>query len=591
MYTSHFQLKEIPFSIAPDPAYLYMSPRHQEALGHLLYGTGKYGGFVQLTGEVGTGKTTIIRTLLTQKLEGVDAAMIHNPRQSEREFLQSICDELGVPYSREDLTLKTLVDALNAFLLQQHEKGRRTVLIIDEAQQLAPEVLEQVRLLTNLETAKEKLLRIMLVGQPELAELLARNDLRQLAQRITARYHLTPLSAAETDEYISHRLKVAGGAPTLLTPAAIKAVYRHSGGIPRLINVICDRALLGAYSQSARQVTVETVNAAAGEVLGVPVRAAAAPKAAAVNLPALAAAAKPSLRWLEAGLAVAAVALAGVLVFRYWHAAPSKKPAALAQQSPPPVDAGYVVPEPDAPPLPPAQPAPQAAKPSKPASQMAAPAPAATPAAAPQAVAKPAPSSAADLARAASAPLNQQMLKLGRLWLPGFKASRSEAPCRSLHRSRLECLRGSSEWSELAAMNTPAILTLSFGKNDLRYVLLQGLGNGSATLLGPKGKQVVSMKQLDPLWTGEYLTLWRRETDEMLIGPEIRGEPIQWLRQRLAQRLGKPVGNPENGRWDNELKTAVQRFQSANGIRPDGIAGARTLLALGGPGPRLRKNG
>ncbi|MES2884749.1 MAG: AAA family ATPase, partial [Pseudomonadota bacterium] len=165
MYTQFFNLREMPFSIAPDPAYLYMSPRHQEALGHLLYGTGKYGGFVQLTGEVGTGKTTIIRTLLAQRLDNVDVAMIHNPRQSEREFVQSICDELGIVYDKANPTLKTLVDALNAYLIERHTAGRRTVLIIDEAQQLAPDVLEQVRLLTNLETSKEKLLRIMLVGQ------------------------------------------------------------------------------------------------------------------------------------------------------------------------------------------------------------------------------------------------------------------------------------------------------------------------------------------------------------------------------------------------------------------------------------------
>ena len=209
MYTEYFQLREMPFSITPDPAYLYLSPRHQEALGHLLYGTGQYGGFVQLTGEVGTGKTTIVRTLLEQKLPDVDVAMIHNPRQSEQEFVQSICDELHVVYP-QPVSLKTLVDALNEHLLRTHAAGRRTVLIIDEAQNLEPAVLEQVRLLTNLETAKAKLLRIMLVGQPELSALLSRPDLRQLSSRISARYHLTPLSAQETREYIEHRLRIAG---------------------------------------------------------------------------------------------------------------------------------------------------------------------------------------------------------------------------------------------------------------------------------------------------------------------------------------------------------------------------------------------
>src|SRR5882672_1553017 len=210
MYTTYFGLREMPFSITPDPAYLYMSPRHQEALGHLLYGTGQHGGFVQLTGEVGTGKTTIVRTLLAQKLDNVDVAVILNPRQSEQEFVQSICDELHIPYPREGLTLKVLHDALNAHLLATHAAGRRTVVIIDEAQNLERNVLEQVRLLTNLETHKDKLLRIMLVGQPELAQMLSRADLRQLSTRITARYHLTPLSPPETAEYIQHRLRIAG---------------------------------------------------------------------------------------------------------------------------------------------------------------------------------------------------------------------------------------------------------------------------------------------------------------------------------------------------------------------------------------------
>src|SRR5689334_9852560 len=258
----------MPFSITPDPAYLYMSPRHQEALGHLLYGTGQYGGFVQLTGEVGTGKTTVVRALLAQKLEHVDVAVILNPRQNEQEFVASICDELHVKYPKKATSIKTLVDALNEHLLASHARGRRTVLVIDEAQNLQPEVLEQVRLLTNLETDKEKLLRIMLVGQPELAALLARPDLRQLAQRITARYHLTPLEPGEAGEYVGHRLRIAGGSPDLFTPRAIATVHELARGVPRLINILCDRALLGAYATGNRQVTPEIVQRAASEVSG-----------------------------------------------------------------------------------------------------------------------------------------------------------------------------------------------------------------------------------------------------------------------------------------------------------------------------------
>lgn len=607
MYASYFNLKEIPFSIAPDPAFLYMSPRHQEALGHLLYGTGKYGGFVQITGEVGTGKTTIIRTLLAQQLDGVAVAMVHNPRQSEQEFVQSICDELGVDYAKANPTLKTLVDALNKHLLAQHELGRRTVLIIDEAQQLAPEVLEQVRLLTNLETNKEKLLRIMLVGQPELAELLARNDLRQLAQRITARYHLTPLTAPESEEYIKHRLKVAGGAADLFTPAAIKAVFRHSGGVPRLINVLADRALLGTYSQSLRQVTAEMVNEAAAEVFGLPIapRKAAKPVApvpaaaerargprftlpsmpklpampAMPNLPSLP---RPSMRQVEYGLGVIAIALAIGLVYRYWDARPEPK-AVAAKTASAPANAAFVTPEPNAPPLPE-----EDGKRSKGKADQKSSAESKATATKPEPTRKPA-DPTAELAKAASLPLNQQMLKLGRLWLPAFKASRSEAACRSLRRQRVECFKGNGEWSTLAGLNSPALLTVSFGRGDVRYLLLRELNKSTATVLGPKGKQQFSLKALDPYWTGEYLTLWKRETDEVVIGPETRGDPILWLRAVLGERLGKPIGNPDNPRWDTELKTAVQRFQSAQGIRPDGIASARTLLALASGGPKLRR--
>lgn len=560
MYTSFFNLREVPFSIAPDPAYLYMSPRHQEALGHLLYGTGQYGGFVQLTGEVGTGKTTIVRTLLAQKLQNVDVAMIHNPRQSEQEFVQSICDELGVKYVKAGATLKVMVDALNAFLLDQHAAGRRTVLIIDEAQQLAPEVLEQVRLLTNLETTKEKLLRIMLIGQPELAELLGRQDLRQLAQRITARYHLTPLSADETGEYIAHRLQVAGGARDLFAPAAVKLIHKHSGGVPRLVNILCDRALLGTYARGVRQVGPEIVQAAATEVLGVPASVRRSPWAS-LSLP------KPSLRTLEIGLAAAGLVIAGLLLREHWPAgSPTAPETAVAAEE---------IADPD-PVVPTATAAPAAPTPSE-AITSTPPAPALTAPAAVTAPAAAAPAAGLDLT-AASAPLNNLMLRLGRLWVRDFRPG-GEKACRALHRLRLECLKGNAEWSDLAAMNQPAILTLQVN-GELRYVLLRELSREQAVLLGEQGKQTVPQSALDPLWTGEYLLVWKRETDEMSIGPETRGEPIVWLRQRLSERLKATIGTAGDDRWDAELREAVQRYQTINGIRPDGIAGPRTLLAL-----------
>jgi general secretion pathway protein A len=314
MYASYFGLDDHPFAITPDPRFLFLSARHTEALAHLLYGVTASGGFIQLTGEVGTGKTTLVRTLLEKLPDNVDAALIINPRVSVLEFLRSICRELDLDW-KQGQTPQDLIDALNAHLLKSHEKGRRVVLIVDEAQGLSAEVLEQVRLLTNLETRQQKLLQIILVGQPELRELLARTELRQLAQRITGRYHLTPLSGAETVAYVNHRLTVSGAMAPIFTHAALRRLQRISGGIPRLVNVICDRALLGAYTQELRQVDAALVRRAAHEVLGESPR--------------------PYRAWrpaLLAGLAVLAASAAGAAL---WTWAPSAPPATAARLTKP----------------------------------------------------------------------------------------------------------------------------------------------------------------------------------------------------------------------------------------------------------------
>jgi general secretion pathway protein A len=268
MYTSRFGLKTPPFSISPDPRCLYLSEPHRNGLAHLVYGVQQHGGFVQLTGEVGTGKTTLCRCLLEQLPPEVDVALILNPRVTVAEFLASVCDELRITRPAGTRGIAALVDVLHRYLLDAHARGRRTVLIVDEAQQLPWTVLEQIRLLTNLETPTRKLLHIILIGQPELSTLLAQRRMRQLSQRVTARYHLVPLRRSQTCAYIRHRLRVAGGDTTLFTPAAARAVHRRSGGIPRIINVLCDRALLAAYARGLRGVTTSTVRLAARDVQG-----------------------------------------------------------------------------------------------------------------------------------------------------------------------------------------------------------------------------------------------------------------------------------------------------------------------------------
>ncbi|WP_133407730.1 AAA family ATPase [Parashewanella tropica] len=268
MYKAFFGLKDTPFSIAPNPDYLFLSERHREALAHLSYGLGDTGGFVLLTGEVGTGKTTVSRTLLKQLPDNTDTAFILNPALTELELLATLCDELKIDYP-ESPTLKQLTDRISEFLLENHEKGRNTLMIIDEAQHLKAEVLEQLRLLTNLETDTKKLLQVILIGQPELQQLLKRQELRQLAQRITARYHLLPLTEDEVALYVQHRLEVAGRYEPLFTRKSIKALHKHSGGIPRLINLLCERTLMAGYGQSKVPLDHHMVNRAAQEILGV----------------------------------------------------------------------------------------------------------------------------------------------------------------------------------------------------------------------------------------------------------------------------------------------------------------------------------
>ncbi|MGQ0501984.1 MAG: AAA family ATPase [Panacagrimonas sp.] len=567
VYAPFFQLREMPFSISPDPAYLYMSPRHQEALGHLLYGTGQYGGFVQLTGEVGTGKTTIVRALLEQKLEGVEVAMVHNPRQSEAEFVQTICDELSVDYRRDPPpTVKNLVDELNLHLLRNHANDRRTVLIIDEAQNLAPDVLEQVRLLTNLETNKDKLLRIMLVGQPELAELLARPDLRQLASRITARYHLTPLEESETGAYIRHRLRVAGTSESLFTPDAVVAIQRLTRGVPRLINLICDRALLGAYSRHQRRVTRDLVRGAAVEVFGKGVRmrsqgdARHAPwrrlpgRRRSLSLPD-----KPLALGTGAVVGLAALAcLVLAIVFRdrlsidTWLGRSADQNPVEPASAPVRID-------------PPAQ------TPSKTSAEALKSAPA-----------NPADGKALNSFAeviAGTPALPKLTDRLIRLWDSEFTVPNGENVCRSLHTVQLECYRTQGSVDLLRRLDRPAILTLELEDGTQRHVLLTQLTSDRASLAMAAGSTEVSLVALDEAWTGEMFLLWRLETADVAIEFGERGPGAEWLRERLARLMGKTVPAKKLP-FDDALRAEVRQFQAARGLGADGIVGVQTRIAL-----------
>jgi general secretion pathway protein A len=540
MYTSFFGLNEKPFSITPDPRYLYLSERHAEALAHLIYGVKESGGFIQLTGEVGTGKTTLVRSLLEQLPESADVAVVLNPQLSRSEFLAAICEELGVPLPEQKSSIKALTDALNQALLRNHSAGRRTVLIVDEAQNLRIEVLEQVRLLTNLETAKQKLLQIILIGQPELRELLARNDLRQLAQRITGRYHLEPLSADEAMAYVDHRLKVAGAVGPIFLPLAKRELYRLSGGIPRMINVIADRALLGAYTIEQAQVTPELVRQAASEVYD--------------RAPLVPAWWQQPRGQLALGIAALAVLLGSAWAGISWYR--GRAPAA----------------------------APVAATPAP-----------AAPAGAP-AAAGPVTSALAPLLAAAGddSGTDAAFATLFDLWGLEYGQSAGRA-CEQAAARNLQCLYQRGTLEQVAALGKPVILTLRDAGGNPHQVVLSALGRGAATVrIGARDYQV-STAELRSLWFGEYLLLWRPATNGVKsFSPGMKDPDVRWLRETLAAVQGTPVEPMGSDVYDDALAARVRDYQRDRGLPVDGLATQATQVALntdlGGDGmPRLQR--
>ena len=538
MYTSFFGLQEKPFAITPDPRYLYLSERHAEALAHLLYGINEAGGFIQLTGEVGTGKTTVIRSLLEQLPGHADVALILNPRVTPAEFLLTICEELHihVPESGRGST-KTLMDLLGRHLLDTHARGRRVVLIVDEAQNLGIETLEQVRLLTNLETATTKLLQIILIGQPELRALLDQAELRQLAQRITGRYHLSPLSAEETAGYVKHRMRVAGATAEVFTPAALREIHRLSGGIPRVINVICDRTLLGAFTQEDHRAGAALVRQAASEVYGRPVPA-------------------PWLKWTTAAAVAAGVVLVGVGAWMYLGSRPEAPTPTAAEPA-----------------------APQAATVAAAADAAATPA---SDASVTQAAPVPAPVSLDELLvqHANDTTTEAALGKLFALWGASYDAGKGRG-CEQATRQGLECLFQKGSWAQLRALNRPAILTLTDDLGRSHQVVLAGLGDETARLqLGDESREY-PIAAVSRYWFGDFLLLWRPPLAVVkALAPGMRGEDVRWLRDSLRATQGLPAAPAGGDVYDDELVRLVQDFQRQHRLAVDGVAGVQTQIAL-----------
>ena len=562
MYTGHFGLSEPPFSITPDPRYVYMSEAHRDGLAHLLYGIGQGGGFVQLTGEVGTGKTTLCRCLLEQLPAGVDVAFILNPKLTDVELLAAICDELRVPYPPGTTSRKVYVDALHHHLLEAHARGHRTVLIIDEAQDLAPDVLEQIRLLTNLETTTQKLLQIILIGQPELIRLLDRDDLRQLAQRVTARYHLQPFAEPDTRAYIAHRLEVAGAKDKIVSDAGAHAVHQASRGIPRLINAICDRALLGAFSQDQRRVSASIVRRAAREVLG-------------TDLPRR----RPPWHWLgavaaTAGAVAAVVALAGPARIGSMAAGPLSprvKPEAAA-------DAASGAPAPPA--------APEAGTAPR-AGAMTAAAASASPGAADLPASSAAGAAAAvrlaDLLAdpAVAADKKSAFASLYARWHIAFDPAASNLACERARAVGLDCLFKTGTWAKLRRYNVPAIIELTTPSGERRYATVVALGDDGVGLDVGGRRHTFPLGEVDRYWEGPFIVLWKAPSlSAAAIAPGARGKDVEWIRQRLGEVDGAPPAARQRDVFDADLRARVIAFQRARALVADGIVGEETLLHL-----------
>jgi general secretion pathway protein A len=535
MYTSFFGLNEKPFSITPDPRYLFMSERHGEALAHLVYGVNESGGFMQLTGEVGTGKTTLVRTLLLNRMPAnADVAVCLNPQLSAREFLVTICEELGVTVPEERGSIKALIDSLNRHLLAAHADGRRTILVVDEAQNLAPDVLEEVRLLTNLETAKQKLLQIILIGQPELRDLLARNDLRQLAQRITGRYHLEPLSRDETAQYVEHRLKVAGALGEVFDAGAKREVFRLSQGVPRLINVICDRALLGAYSSENRRVNRRMIRRAAAEITG---------KA-------------DTASWLRWAIPVFGVAAAVVIIASFLTSMNQRREQ--IDDAVAPALASFT-PEPLAQPV--ADAVPEAAD--------------VEPEAEAEASLDAQLQLAADLTNTEAA-----LVTLLDLW--GLDYQRGERGCSQAAAAGFECVFQRGSWSGLKQYDRPAILTLVDSKGAAHSVVLTSFEGDNVELSIGGVKVTHLLDDVSDMWFGQYLLLWRPPTgDTDALGPGSRSQGVVWLRQSLTAIDARyQTTAADSDVFDSELRQQVRAFQRDHRLDVDGVAGHQTQIII-----------
>ena len=552
MYYDFFGFREPPFSIAPDPRYLYLSERHKEALAHLMYGVQGQGGFIVITGEVGTGKTTVSRCFIENVPDHVDIALILNPRLSARELLSSICDELEIAHPVGS-SIKELVGLINDDLLKAHAAGRHKVLMIDEAQNLSAEVLEQLRLLTNLETAEKKLLQIVLLGQPELQEILALPELRQLNQRVTARYHLDALGRAEIEAYLRYRLSVAGLRGEIFTDRAIRALYRASHGVPRLINLISDRALLGAYAEGEHQITAPHIRNAAREVSGqhLPGRAGPSRKSHALMLAAALLMAIIMTTWLFIGL----------------PGSGGTEPDAVAKDQGTPLTGAIERVELDIPVVELSDKIPEASGQTSDSREE-----------------EPLPAFEFP-DQAVSLPV--AFRELFELWGLDYRASESPVACEFAEGEGLRCLQNKGARRSLEFLDRPAILQLRNGNGDSHYAVLSGLQDNRATIELPSGRREVTFSSLEPYWFGEFTVLWEApayilgNASGSAQGNERVAEQI-WMGSRMMELASRYAESRQEESRVNRMpiEEQVRWYQQQRGLTVDGIAGAMTIIQM-----------
>ena len=592
MYNTYFGFKEAPFSIAPDPRYLFMTEQHRDALAHLVYGLNSEGGCILLTGEVGTGKTTVCRCLLEQVPEQSNIALVFNPKVTATELLETICDELGIDYPEGQNSVKTYIDRINAFLLQANAAGQKTVLIIDEAQNMDHTVLEQLRLLTNLETNQRKLLQIIILGQPELLDILAQENMRQLAQRITARFHLKPLSRFEIKAYISHRLAVAGSSIQLFDEKAQQKLYQLSNGIPRIINIICDRALLGAYVENKARVDLQTLNKAAKEVFGEQQQSK-----------------RKQSQWPAYFSAAAGIGAVTALTFALTQSnvlqsfAGNVSDLLEDQQTNAAVPVVAVEPEPDVE----VEAVTVANDVESEAVTVADDIEMEAVTAADEAIlseivnldatkqAETTTTDSIDISTESDTESDfydlvfsnsrdsktQAYTDLLDVWNRNYDPSSDGKACDFAKQDGLSCLHRQGNLRSLAILNRPAVLKLYDEHHNPAYIILTYLSDTDASLRRDNKTINISTDMLNQYWLGEYTLLWQKPPYyNAAIQPGSQGPLVQWLDQQLVRIYGQNHVPTIHDTYNEDLRSQVIKFQLSKGLIPDGVVGPHTFILL-----------